>query len=205
MKHINALAFAIGVSLPFLFLAIPEHSEPTVTPEITPLVAVATTTATTTADIVEPVEPPSKEILTPIMRAEKVVGRDLIVKAAFLSVQAKGGSTSDPIEWIDALEWCESNGDNTAINVIDKDGTSSYYAFQFKPSTFRNYATQYGIIERGVGDLELMELLADYNLTRATVWGMMQDPSVRFEYQFPDCVRKHIGYPPQVSEGALLI
>lgn len=39
--------------------------------------------------------------------------------------------------WMAALEWCESRGNNSAINWYDKDGTASYYAFQFKPGTLR--------------------------------------------------------------------
>lgn len=201
MKYKILIALATVFSLSFILLSNRNQSEPIATPEITPEV----TASTTDSKLYEPIEPLSKEILTPIKRVEKVVGRDLIAKAAFLSVQSKGGSTTDPVEWINALEWCESNGDNTAINKIDRDGTASYYAFQFKPSTFRGYATQYGIIEKGVDDMELMELLADYELTRSTVWRMMQDPAVRFENQFPDCVRKHIGHPPQMMEDTTLI
>lgn len=197
MKNKIRIALAIAFSLPILFITVPHRSETIATPEVTPEVA-------TTTELAE-VIPPATKIAQPILRAEKVEGRAAIAKAAFISVQAKSGSTTDPIEWINALEWCESNGDNTAVNEIDRDGTASYYAFQFKPSTFRNYATQYGIIPKGVNDFDLMTLLADFELTRSTVWRMMQDPSVRFEYQFPDCVRKHIGYPPQVPEGTILI
>lgn len=175
-----------------------------------PTVEAPTETATTTVpEVTEPalieevkaVEPPEPLILEPV----KLAGRPELTRAAYLSIRAKGGSTTDPHEWILGLEWCESNGDNTAVNEIDRDGTASYYAFQFKPSTFYGYATKYGLIPKGIDDVTLMNLLADFELTRATVWNMMQDPTVVWTTQFPDCVKRHIGHPPEVPEGATLI
>lgn len=196
MKHISLIALAIGLSLPLLLIATPHRSEPQPSP-LPP----------ETYQNIPPIEPLKPiEILEPsiISPAEippmKYALRPELTKAAFdlVVLQRARGATSTPENWLLALEWCESNGDNTAINEIDRDGTSSYYAYQFKPSTFRNYAEAYGIIDKGLSHQGLMEALKDFEKTRATVRGMMQDPSVIWENQFPDCVRKHIGRPPQV-------
>lgn len=97
--------------------------------------------------------------------------------------------------WIAALEWCESRADNTAVNWYDKDGTASYYAFQFKPGTLRYFGEKYGVIEPGKSDAEIMELLKVYAVQRAIVEYMVEDPGTRWESQFPGCVRL-LGRPP---------
>lgn len=98
--------------------------------------------------------------------------------------------------WIAALEWCESNGVNTAVNWYDKDGTASYYAFQFKPGTLRYFGEKYGVIEKGKSDAEIMELLKKYEVQRAIVEYMVEDPGTNWKQQFPDCTRK-LGRPPR--------
>lgn len=103
--------------------------------------------------------------------------------------------THRQLTWISALEWCESKADNTAVNWYDKDGTPSYYAFQFKPSTFRWRGETYGVIPKGKTDAEIMELLKEYSLQRAIVEFMVEDPSVRWESEFPGCIRQ-LGRPP---------
>lgn len=97
--------------------------------------------------------------------------------------------------WIAALEWCESRADNTAVNWYDKDGTASYYAFQFKPGTLRYFGEKYGVIEKGKTDAEIMQLLKVYAIQRAIVEYMVEDPGTRWESQFPGCVRL-LGRPP---------
>lgn len=91
--------------------------------------------------------------------------------------------------WVSALEWCESNGIPTALNPKDRDGTPSYGAFQFKPSTFALYAKSYGMAS--TTDYK------DYDAQKSIVERMVGDPAVRWEQQFPDCVRK-LGRPPKV-------
>ncbi len=88
--------------------------------------------------------------------------------------------------WLYVLEWCESRGNNDAINPKDKDGTPSYYAFQFKPATFRYYSKKYSI----QGELK------DYNSQRAIVSQMIYDPDVVWIQEFPDCVLR-FGRPPK--------
>ena len=92
--------------------------------------------------------------------------------------------------WKSALEWCESNGKKDAVNPVDRDGTPSYYSFQFKPSTFAAYAAKYGI----EGDI------SDYEAQSAIVTGMILDESLGYDdwryREFPGCVAK-LGAPPR--------
>lgn len=197
MKHISTIALAIGASLVFLLVATPHSSEPIETPDTIPERKATTSIQTVEPlPIIEPVKFSPKGV-APIKQA----GRDVLTKAAFdvVKLQRQLGTSTTPGTWILALEWCESNGDNTRINLIDRDGTSSYYAFQFKPGTFRNYAEKYGVIDRGLSNFLVFEQLKDFEKSRATVWGMMSDSSIVWENQFPDCVKKHIGRPPLVT------
>lgn len=169
---------------------------------------IATTTAGTQMipEAKQAEEPPRitiEEITPPEpieIKALKIAGRPELTKQAYDIVRENRelGIETLPATWILALEWCESRGDNSAINEEDLDGTPSYYAFQFKPATFRYYAEQYGIIEKGLPEAELMNELADFENTRATVWEMMKDPGVNWEQQFPWCVTKYIGRPPEI-------
>lgn len=94
--------------------------------------------------------------------------------------------------WLYALEWCESNGNNNAINPKDRDGTPSYGAFQFKPSTFKGYAAKYKMFD----SQPLDSLVMNYAMQRAIVARMIDDPTVRWSNEFPACSRK-IGLPPR--------
>lgn len=98
--------------------------------------------------------------------------------------------------WLYALEWCESRGDLTAINPKDKDGTPSYYSFQFKPSTLKYYGQMYGLIEEEISNKVLMEKLKSYELQKSIVTEMILDPGIKWRQQFPDCVKK-LGLPPK--------
>lgn len=89
-------------------------------------------------------------------------------------------------EWLAKLIICESGGRPEAINPKDRDNTPSYGLLQFKPSTFELFSKEYGI------EGELM----DPEAQKAIVRRMMDDKSVVWEKQFPDCVRK-LGTPPQ--------
>lgn len=96
-----------------------------------------------------------------------------------------------------ALEWCESKGKRGAINKVDRDGTPSYYALQFKPGTFLGYAVKYDLLPATTTDAEVMVLMEDYDLTRAILWRMFDDPDVKWSREFPDCVNNKIGPPPK--------
>lgn len=95
--------------------------------------------------------------------------------------------------WVSALEWCESSGRRGAINENDLDGTPSYGAFQFKPGTFSHYVNKYGIeVKR---DKEDLYTFMNYNAQKEIVNKMIDDPKVRWESEFPWCIKK-IGRPP---------
>lgn len=96
--------------------------------------------------------------------------------------------------WLNALEWCESQGITTAINQNDVDGTPSFYSFQFKPDTFRGFAVKYGLKRAEIsvyGDqIEIMT-------------NMLNDPDItpkQWKYSlFPDCIQHKIGLPPRYA------
>jgi len=99
--------------------------------------------------------------------------------------------------WISTLEWCESRGRGVdAINPNDSDGTPSYYHFQFKPTTFKYYVVKYGLALSGLEDEDYWNLMTDYETTREVVRAMTLDSNVRFEKEFPMCVKMH-GFPPK--------
>ena len=93
--------------------------------------------------------------------------------------------------WINKLAWCESRDNPNAINPMDLDHTPSFGKFQFKPSTFAMFARAYGM----ASTTDFMNPVAQ----RAIVERMMSDPSVHWGTQFPYCVKKYIGMPPDVA------
>lgn len=88
--------------------------------------------------------------------------------------------------WLANLEWCESRGIPEAINPFDSDGTPSFGAFQFKPSTFKYYQEKY----------QLAGSLMDYAAQLDILKRMIDDPEVKFDKEFPACIKK-IGFPPK--------
>jgi hypothetical protein len=89
--------------------------------------------------------------------------------------------------WKSALEWCESAGNPEAINKEDLDGTPSYGAWQFKPSTLDMFAKKYGIATTTV---------MDYKVQEAVVTQMiLHSKEINWRQQFPWCMKK-IGLPP---------
>jgi hypothetical protein len=98
--------------------------------------------------------------------------------------------------WLHALEWCESGGRVTEINKKDVDGTPSYFSFQFKPSTFKAFGIKYGLFGNSIGDIEIKNKLADYNLQKKIVSFMINDTQVNWRREFPDCTRR-LGFPPR--------
>lgn len=90
--------------------------------------------------------------------------------------------------WLGALEWCESRGNPEAINEVDLDGTASYGAFQFKPSTFAFFSAKYGIEKT-----DLMNRDEQYAVVEQMV---LHYNEINWERQFPGCVAK-LGRPPR--------
>ena len=87
---------------------------------------------------------------------------------------------------------CESQGKETAINAVDRDGTPSYGLLQFKPSTLLWAVREYDLmpdLEDGEvmnvilsGDLQVRAFLAMYGGGKPKEW---------WAQQFPACSRKH--------------
>jgi len=125
------------------------------------------------AETVKEVEPTEKEI-------EDLCGLEEVV------CEGEAYASPKQEEWIKKLEICESSGNPKAINPKDRDGTPSYGSFQFKPSTFDMYSKRYGTLGK------LMDRKSQYEI----VVRMMDDPAVRWQNEFPDCVRK-LGTPPK--------
>jgi len=102
--------------------------------------------------------------------------------------------------YLHALEWCESRGIQTAVNPKDRDGTPSYYSFQFKPDTFKWLVVKYEILNKeDVNTLEKVKKnMANYELQKLIVKHMLFDSTIKWENKFPDCVNKKIGRPPKV-------
>ena len=98
--------------------------------------------------------------------------------------------------YIHALEWCESRGYNAAINEEDKDGTASYYNFQWKPGTFKGYAIKYGMLSKGLEDSDYFNWMADYDMQHAILEKMVRDKDVVWSNEFPACTRT-LGMPPR--------
>lgn len=90
--------------------------------------------------------------------------------------------------WINALEWCESQGIPTAINPKDTDNTPSYGILQFKPGTYAYFAKAYGM----ASTTNYMDPLGQKKI----VENMLFDPTVNWQKQFPDCVHR-LGTPPK--------
>jgi hypothetical protein len=102
--------------------------------------------------------------------------------------------------WISALEWCESRGNQKAINAKDRDGTPSYYSFQFKPGTFLSYAKAYHLIPANTKLANIQPLMQNYTIEHSVLERMVLDKSISlstWRYSlFPDCIQNKIGNPP---------
>lgn len=104
--------------------------------------------------------------------------------------------THPQLVWTYALEWCESRGVSTAVNPKDKDGTPSYYNFQWKPETFKGYAVRYGLLPASLELADYQNWMSDYELQREIVHRMLNDKAVTWPQEFPDCVLRKVGRPP---------
>lgn len=87
------------------------------------------------------------------------------------------------------LENCESNHIAWAVNPKDRDGTPSYGAYQFKPSTLLYYAKKYGY-NINPEPQEIINLAFDRKFVSEIVIKMFQDKSVNLKREFPVCSKK---------------
>jgi hypothetical protein len=108
--------------------------------------------------------------------------------------------TAKQLLWKAQLELCESGGNPKAVNPMDKDGTKSYYSFQFKPGTFSGYAIQYKLLPNDLEYEDYFNWMADYDLQSEIITRMIGDkkiPDVVWNKTlFPDCTNRY-GTPPR--------
>ena len=91
--------------------------------------------------------------------------------------------------WKSALEWCESRGDPDAVNKEDLDGTPSYGAWQFKPSTLDYFSVKYDVAtSTSVMDRDWQD--------RVITQMILHRDEIKWSQQFPWCVKK-LGNPPK--------
>lgn len=94
--------------------------------------------------------------------------------------------------WLGALRWCESRGNDLAVNKMDSDGTPSYGAYQFKPSTYAYFSKKYGL----ASTTDYMNATQqEYIVGRMLLDKDISDSNLR-NSQFPGCIRK-LGLPPR--------
>lgn len=90
--------------------------------------------------------------------------------------------------WKSALEWCESRGNPDAVNEEDLDGTASYGAWQFKPSTLDYFSEKYGVAT------STSVMNRDWQ-DRVVTQMILHRDEIKWSQQFPWCVKK-LGLPP---------
>lgn len=110
--------------------------------------------------------------------------------------QTEGVVTHAQDTWERALEWCESRGLLEAVNPEDLDGTPSYYSWQWKPETFLAYAIKYGLLPKETTLIQAKEKMKDYGWQKNILDRMINDSEIRWEQEFPGCVKK-LGKPPK--------
>ena len=95
------------------------------------------------------------------------------------------------------LEWCESRGDNSALNPKDKDNTPSYSNYQFKWQTLRYYADRYKLLPNDLEKEDYINWAYDYELTTEIANRMIGErDKINWKKEFPDCVKRY-GVPPK--------
>jgi len=105
--------------------------------------------------------------------------------------------THQQLVWIYALEWYESRGDNSAINPKDRDGTASFYAFQWKPETFKYYAIRYQLLPDNLEKEDYLNWMSDYDLQFEIIKRMVGErDKINWYKEFPVTIKK-IGLPPK--------
>ena len=101
-------------------------------------------------------------------------------------------------EWLWRLEECESGHNPLAHNPRDTNGEESNGLYQFQRPTWRGYNLKYLIYPADQWEPSDFENnLWDGKMQRAILEEMLFDKSVRWQNEFPGCVKK-IGLPPGV-------
>lgn len=103
--------------------------------------------------------------------------------------------TEKELVWRYVLEWCESRGNNNAINPNDLDNTPSYGVFQFKPETLKYYLYRYEIISPEVLNTFEREDFINLSFDREIMYEVLnrmigEKNKINWEKEFPYCVKK---------------
>lgn len=103
--------------------------------------------------------------------------------------------TEKELVWRYVLEWCESRGNNNAINPNDLDNTPSYGVFQFKPETLKHYLYRYEIISPEILDTfetaDFINLSFDREIMYEVLNRMIgEKDKINWKKEFPYCVEK---------------
>ena len=93
---------------------------------------------------------------------------------------------------VEKMAICESTDNPLAINLIDKDGTSSYGRFQFKWQTLKYYVGKYKLADVSAWEKEdAINWAYDGEFTEKVFRKMLYDKNVNWKQEFPTCYRKN--------------
>jgi len=95
------------------------------------------------------------------------------------------------VDLIDQLEKCESGSNNMAINLVDRNGKSSYGSFQFQLSSWIFYLNKYKLYDTtGWEEVDYLNNIFDREMQKNIVIKMFEDPQVNLWNEFPICSQK---------------
>ena len=90
------------------------------------------------------------------------------------------------------MENCESGGNPSATNPMDKDGTPSYGLLQFKPDTLIHYVEKYKIMNTNSWEkVDAINWAYDGALVESIFRKMLYDKDVVWTNEFPACYKQH--------------
>lgn len=103
------------------------------------------------------------------------------------------GTPDKVVAILNDLIKCESRGNQTALNKVDRDGTASFGLLQFKPDTFYGVLKQY--IDPTITRDEAVALIynGDIQVRAFIVWYGNGKPVEWWAQQFPACSKLY-GY-----------
>jgi len=93
-----------------------------------------------------------------------------------------------------SLRRCESSNDDTAINEVDLDGTSSYGRFQFKPDTLYDWGMKYKLLPANLERSEAINFVMDGDLQQKILIRAIIESGLSDEWwlsQFPWCSARY--------------
>ena len=93
---------------------------------------------------------------------------------------------------VDTMAICESTDNPLAVNLVDRDGTSSFGRFQFKPKTLRHYADKYRLADVSAWDeADTMNWIYDGEFQEQIFRKMLYDKGVVWTQEFPVCFARY--------------